>query len=368
MGKYERPKAMKAKRPKKKMNIILKIFLILLLLILLMVSSVVGYIWLKLDLIQYDNEIDKTVYNTEPAGTEVIEVELGDDGEEAALVDVSGLEMVETAPVISDAEIVAVDNVLNVLLIGTDERTSEFNTNARSDSMILVSIDQDKNTVKLVSLERGMAAPILEGIYEGQYDWLTHVFRYGGADLLVKTVEHCFKVEIDHYVRVNFNSVTQVVDTIGGITVELTDKEASALNRNLPDGQSKLSAGQNRMNGATALNFARLRSIDSDWRRVTRQRQVILAVVNELKGSNLTKLNDLADDVLPLIQTNMTKMEIAELMLYAPNFLQASFDQMTLPQHGTYGGMEMMGGRVGYAVDFETNTQILHEFLYGTDE
>ena len=214
--------------------------------------------------------------------------------------------------------------------------------------------------------------PVLEGQYEGQYDWLTHIFRYGGADLLVKTVEHCFKVEIDHYVRFNFTSVTSVVDAVGGVEVELTQSEVNYLglfsDTNSSTGaQAPLKVGTNRLDGGNALAYARLRAIDSDWRRVERQRKVILGVVNALKGSSLTELNSLMDTVLPMIQTNLTKLEIAELLLRAPNLLTAEFDQMTIPQSGTYGGMKGMGGRSLFAVDFEINSQILHEFLYGAE-
>ena len=197
MGKYERkvPKKVKKKHP------VLKVFLIILMMLLLLIAAVVGFLWSKLDLIQYDDEIDKSAYYTEPMDAEATE-EPEDD-----IVDISGLELVETEPIIPDSEVVDDDNVLNILLIGTDERSKDFSTNARSDSMILVSIDKDQNTVKLVSLERGIAAPVLEGQYAGQYDWLTHIFRYGGADLLCKTVEHCFKIDVDNYVRLNLNSV-----------------------------------------------------------------------------------------------------------------------------------------------------------------
>lgn len=355
MGKYSKPTT-------KKKHPVFRVILIILLVLLLLIAAVVAFLWSKLDLIQFVDEIDNSVYPAGPVSDDTAQ----DEYEE--LVDISGLEQVETAPSIPESEIFDEEHVLNILLIGTDERTKEFNTNARSDSMILVSIDKGANTVKLVSLERGMAAPVLEGKYEGQYDWLTHIFRYGGSELLTKTVEHMFKVDVDHYVRVNFNSVTQVVDAIGGIEMELTSTEANYLNNNLKDGQQSLSAGVNHLDGALSLHFARLRAPDSDWQRVQRQRKVILAVVKKLKGYSLLQLNDLADQVLPLIQTNLTKLEIAELVLYSPNFLSASFDQMTIPQQGTYGGMTVMGGRGAFAVDFEVNNEILREFLYGADE
>ncbi|MBR3973228.1 MAG: LCP family protein [Oscillospiraceae bacterium] len=357
MGKY-------SNKPKKKKPVILKVILVILLVLILLVGAVVWFLWAKLDLIQFEDEIDNSVYYTESEKNATTEPE----EEEGQLVDISGLEMVETAPPIPELEVFDEENVLNILLIGTDERTKEFNVSARSDSMILVSIDRAKNTVKLVSLERGVAAPVLEGKYEGQYDWLTHIFRYGGSELLAKTVEHMFKIDVDHYVRVNFNSVRQVVDAIGGIEIDLSQNEAWYLNLGLKDGEERLKSGLNHLNGARALSYARLREIDSDWQRVERQRKVILAVVDKLKGSSLTELNTLADTVLPLIQTNLSKLEIAELVLYAPNFLSAEFDQMTIPQPGTYGGVDIMGDKVGFAIDYEVNLPILHEFLYGTEE
>ena len=334
-----------------------KIFTALLLILLLLVGTVVGFVWSKLRLIDYDDGTRDT-----PALAETVPQEtLGEDGEASEqLVDVSGLAQVKTPPAIPTRKIEKRDDVVNILLLGTDERSTQLSDAARSDSMILVSINKTDKTVKLVSLERGMGVPVLEGEYEGQYDWLTHMFRYGGADLVCKTVEHCFRVEVDHYVRVNFTTVQTVVDAIGGVSIYLTDAEAGYLRLLDPN----LVEGVNALNGEVALAYARLREIDSDWQRVGRQRRVILAAVEALKGASLKQLNDLLDRTLPLIQTNMSMLEITDLMLYAPNFLQSSFDQMTIPKEGTFGGMTGMGGRGLFAVDFTVNSQILYDFLY----
>ncbi len=337
-----------------------KIITAILLVFLLLIGAVVGFVWSKLSLIDYD---DGTL---EEGGSAMVQTEAAqetpeeDDEASEQLVDISGLEISETLPAIPEREIKQQDDVVNILLLGTDEHTTRLSEAARSDAMILVSINKTDKTVKLVSLERGMGVPVLEGEYEGQYDWLTHMFRYGGADLVCKTVEHCFRVEVDHYVRVNFTTVETVVDAIGGISVYLSDAEAAYLRFVDPN----LVTGVNALNGETALAYARLREIDSDWQRVGRQRTVILAAVDALKNASLKQLNDLLDQTLPLIQTNMTMLEIADLMLYAPNFLRSTFDQMTIPVQGTYGGMTGMGGRGLFAVDFEANSQILHDFLY----
>ena len=335
-----------------------KIFTAFLLILLLLIGTVVGFIWSKLRLIQYDDGTLKEVYSegqsTVPEETEPAE-------EAGPGVDISGLEEMETFPVIPEAEIQEKDDVVNILVLGTDERTTDLSENARSDSMILVSIDKTNKTVKLVSLERGMGVYMETGMMAGEYDLLTHAFRWGGANLVCDCVETNLRVEVDHYVRVNFTTVRTVVDAIGGIDMELTEAEANVLGEFVPG----LKAGMNHLNGDAALRFARLRSIDSDWQRVERQRKVILAAVNALKGASLKELNNLLDQTLPLIQTDMSMLEIADLMLYAPNFLQSQFDQMTIPKQGTYGYKD---GITGFAVDFEENSRILREFLYGTEE
>ena len=331
-----------------------KALIAILLVILLIIGGVFLFVWNKLDKISYITGVDKLL----SAG------DFSDDDD--YVVDVDGLEILDVAPTVPDTEIKMSKEVINILLIGSDERTDEYNARSRADSMTIVSINTKLNTVRLVSLERGTGVPILEGEYAGEYDLLTHIFRWGGADLLVKTVEHCFKIDIDHYVRLNFDSVTNIIDTIGGITIDLTKREAYGLNSDRESGEPAIPEedGPVRMDGRKALRFARLRSIDSNWRRVERQRKVILAVVEELKDSSLIELNDLADVILPMIHTNMSKSDIAELILYAPKFFNSEFDQLTVPKQGQYAGVRLRNGKYGRAIDFELYGNLLYRFLY----
>lgn len=315
----------------------------------------------KLNRIDYDD--GKVSYD--------VSIDAGDTDD--VEIDTSGLEEVDPQAIAS-GEIYTDKNVLNVLLLGTDERSTAFSDNARSDSMILLSINRDQKTAKLVSLERGMGVPILAGQYEGQYDWLTHCFRYGGADLVMQEVRECFKVDVTHFVRVNFNAVIEIIDLLGGIDLTLTQEEANYINSGYNgyvfgrgDELQKVTAGTNHVNGVTALSYARCRKIDSDWQRVKRQQNVIQACVNSLKNASLSTLNDVANDVLPMVQTNFTQVELARLMLLAPDFIGVQFDQMTLPASGTYGSMTGMGGRRMFAPDFEENAKILRKFLYNID-
>lgn len=152
-----------------------------------------------------------------------------------------------------------------------------------------------------------MGVPILDGKYKGQYDWLTHTFRYGGADLMMREVMECFKVDVERYIRVNFATFKQGIESVGGVDINLSVAEADYLNRT--DGKI-YSAGLNHLNSKAALAYARCRKIDSDWHRIERQRNVIQAVVTKMKELSITELNDLLNNVLTLVQTNLTKLEI----------------------------------------------------------
>lgn len=362
-----------------------RVVLIVLLVLLILIGAVFAYVWSKLSLITYDDGSSKTptsVVDTtpvppdtaagvvDPTETEVTVPETEPD----ETVDVSGLTM-ETAPIMSNFDLVEDKEVMNILLLGTDELGLGFHSNSRSDVIILVSINKRAQTVKLVSFSRGIAVPFMEGQYKGKYEWITNLHRWGGANMVMMAIEECFKVECDYFVRVNFNTVMTVVDAIGGIDMELTKKEADYMNwynRNEVDvrtttTQKDCVEGWNNLDGGMALHFARLRRIDDDFARMDRQRKVILAAVNKLKGSDLMTLNNLADLALPLVQTNMSTLEIAKLILYAPTFLESEFDQLEIPIDKSHGAMKVMSGASGWALNFEKTNAALHEFLYGTD-
>lgn len=322
--------------------------LVVLTMVLIIIASAFLFVKSKLDLINYSdgkNEYDASIYEA---------------SEDSVELDLSELETVNPQK-IPDEEVYDDDSVLNILILGTDERTVHFSDNARSDSMILLSLNRNGNTVKLVSLARGMGVPILEGPYKGQYDWLTHCFRYGGAALVMKEVQECFKVKVERFVRVNFNSVVKIVDLLGGISVNLTYAEAEYLNS---INGNNLTEGYNILNGADALEYARCRKIDSDWQRVKRQQTVIRQCANKVKDANIETLNNLLNTALPMVQTNFTQREMAKYMMWIPDFLVAQFESITVPVKGTYGSMTGMGGRNMYAPNYEENSRILKEFLY----
>lgn len=246
----------------------------------------------------------------------------------------------------------------NILLIGTDERDEEF-TRSRADSMMILSINSRENTLRLVSLERAIGVSIPD---VGD-DWLTHVFAYGGPELLLQTIRSYFKVDVSRYVRVNFYVFETAITDIGGVEIDLSETEAEWLNDIAQE--DKFEEGLNRFDGPTALQYARIRKLDSDWHRIERQRKVIQAAIDQALTLSLDKIDLLADKLLPMIDTNLTNGEITSLLMEIPTLAGVQAQQMTLPAEDTYWSQTLDNGRVVVACDFEQNAEILDMFLTG---
>ncbi len=349
---------------KKKKFGILKVLLIVLLVLLLFFAAVVGVLYgyyrSKVDKLQADPPMTETI---SPSEESVISSEAQDlvDAMESVLQEetLPTVEVTEaTVPVKEDGD------VINILLIGTDERVGRYSTNARGDACLLFSVNThgDHPVVSLVSFERGMGVPILSGQYQGQWDWLTHTFRYGGAELMLREIQECFKVDVDYYVRVNLKYFEDGIDAIGGVDIDFNDMESEFFRICLR--YSEIQTGINHVNGEIALNYARFRELDSDWQRIQRQRKVIFGALNQVKQMDLGQIDALIDTLLGMVRTNLPEEVITKLILLAPSLPNAEFQQMTIPQKGTYGGMKGMDGRPLFAVDFETNAKILHDFIY----
>ena len=360
---------------KKKLPLWGKILLVVVIVLVALAGLATLYVNGKLDLLHYnDGSIDSM-------GTI--------DADEDQDLDGSGLVHSDDEMAMPEGNPFADDDVLNILLIGTDERTeavndadafthlnqldgtkdtTEFSEDARADSLILVSLDIKDHAIRLVSIERGLGVPILLDGYEGEYDWITHTFRYGGAKLTMDTVEDCFNVQVDHYVRINFNSFVQIVNAVGGVDIDITEMEAKALNWEVPSNSmlivNHVDPGLNHFDGYTALQYARLRKIDNDWHRIERQRTVIQAVLDQIQNASVTELDNLLNTMLPLVQTNFTKTEIAALLVQLPGFLGCDVEQLSMPLQGTYGVRTGMDDRLMYDPDWYVNTTALQDFLY----
>lgn len=339
------------KKIKRSVKIVIAVALVIM---LLLASGVIFYLS-KLNLIKFSN--GKFTWSGSPDMSD------SETLDEESRMNEAIADLEEKDAIDATGEIYKDKRFLNILLIGTDEHTENFSENARGDSCMIMSIGKKDGSLKLASLERGMGVPILDGKYKGQYDWLTHTFRYGGADLMMREVRECFKVDVERYIRVNFTTFKKGIDSVGGIDITLTAAEAAYVNFGTV--RTIYKEGTNHLDSTAALVYARCRHIDSDWHRIERQRNVIQAVVTKTKDLSIGELNTLLNNVLPLVQTNLTRLEITELLLSAPKYRGVQIKQMTVPISGSYGGMRGLGGRSLFSVDFDTNAKALREFIYG---
>ncbi len=253
----------------------------------------------------------------------------------------------------------------NVLLLGTDVRdTDEY---GRSDSMIVLSINETTHEAKLTSFMRDTWVKI-PGKGSGK---LNAACVYGGPELTMKTLNEYFDLGLEHYVMVNLNCMADIIDSLGGIRLDVTEKERKALNKGLFDlstqsGMEPLekSGEQVLLNGNQAVAFARIRQIDSDYRRTERQRTVLITLARRLQQENPLSLMAMISGMQKYVKTNLSMAQMMQLATFGMGLDMEAIEQLRIPVDGTY--RDGMFGKVWcIKPDFEKNKALLKEFIYG---
>lgn len=260
---------------------------------------------------------------------------------------------------ISSSELHSDDSVYNILLIGTDERATQ--ANYRSDTMILVSLDKKTKKIKLTSFLRDMWVYIPAKDKSAK---LNATCSYGGPQMVIDTLEYHFKVKIDKYVMINFDVFKTVINDLGGITLNITEAEAANITK---EAGFKCKPGERVVKGRTALWYARIRHLDSDFNRTARQRKVIQAVIDKAKESDIKTLATVLNDVLPQIKTDINKTEMAKLGISTLlKYMKYDIEEQQIPAKGTWSNA-WVGGQQVLKADLEDNAKILKEFIYGEE-
>lgn len=257
---------------------------------------------------------------------------------------------------LSDTPVDAVavgDDTVSIMLVGQDARDTK--TRSRSDSMILCTIDKSTATLTMTSFMRDTYVRI-----PGYFDQRLNVaYMLGGFETLYDTLEYSFGVQVDQGVAVNFFAFKEIIDTVGGVDIELTAAEANHLNgQNYTWG---LYEGVNRLYGDAALAYARIRKVGSggDFTRTNRQRTVIMALLEKAKEMPLTDLYNLVDTLIPMISTDMSNAEIIGLVMeLAPLLSDLTVVSQRIPVDDGY-NMTMIDGMSVLLPDLEINRQFL---------
>lgn len=256
-------------------------------------------------------------------------------------------------------------NVINVLLIGEDYEDGT----SRSDSTILVTINKKTKKIILTSFLRDSYTYMnIEG--QDRYDKTNHSYAWGGAAKLMEVLSNNYKIKIDRFVTINYQSFVKAVNELGGINVMVTEAEANYMNRTTKLKGFESGANVN-LDGDHALVFARIRKLDGEEQRTERQRRLITSLINSVRDSSLADVNDAIDTFLPYVTTNHSKSEIVSLGTKAitEGWLKYEIVSQVAPSETTKMGFQGYRTYTGnldvWIVDYVKAAQELQLSLYG---
>lgn len=261
---------------------------------------------------------------------------------------------------ISRSDLAHSSSVTNILLLGVDARNPKDDTASRSDSMMLISIDKAHNCVKMVSFLRDtwVYIPCVD-----KKQRLNAACQYDGYNGVVDTIEYNFGIDIDGYVVADFEMFKVLVDSIGGVEVEVSEKEAKEVTSHKGRyGNVKLDAGKYKLTGEQALAYCRIRKIDTDFMRAYRQRTVMQAILKSVKSANPIKLVSMASKAAPYIETNLSKAKIISSGLKALPCI-GDMAEVRVPFDGTW-QYATIGGASVITIDVDKNKEQLKDLIY----
>ncbi|MDU5106928.1 LCP family protein [Clostridium sp.] len=241
--------------------------------------------------------------------------------------------------------------IKNIALLGIDSREDDLV--GRSDSIMILTLDSVHNKIKLSSIMRDSYVNI-----DGHgMDKLNHAYAFGGAELALKTLNENFDLNISEVMVVNFSSLVNIIDKIGGVNIDITDEEVSHIS-----GIS--SPGEHLLNGNQALAYSRIRyATGGDYKRTERQRTVINAIFNKLKNTYLTEYPQLVNEFLPYIQTNMSKSSLLGLGTEFSGLAMKGLEQDRFPRDGQAEG-QMINGVYYLTFDIENVKTSMKDYIF----
>lgn len=245
------------------------------------------------------------------------------------------------------------------LVLGMDNYGSLDET-GRSDVMMLVQLDFSRSHITSVTFARDMFITA----DNGREAKINAIVRMHGEDSLVASLENDFDLEIDGWFRVNFTTVIELVNALGGARVELTDKEASYITRDVGYyDEYPLSGGECLLNGAQALSYARCRQLDNDMGRGQRQSKLLSGMVESVRHMTLSRIADVFDSLKHAWRSSLSASEQVALLAQVVWLRGAEVTTIGMPFEGTWRYGNSQNGDNGVLIKLEENTRLLHEAL-----
>lgn len=281
-------------------------------------------------------------------------------------------EMHEPTPEDYDLSLVGVDGYINILLLGVDSRDMNNIKGTRSDMIMIASINEETNDVTLTSVYRDTYLKLGD---TSTYDKITHACVYGGPEMTMKTLNQAMDIDLSQYVIVNFKTVADVVDAVGGITVDVQQYEINQLNKytkqtakniGKKDYQLVKEPGVQTLEGVQAVSYGRIRKgTGDDIKRTERMRTVVSLVFQKVKTMPFSDVKKIIDMAVPQVKTNLKMNDILALGVRLPNYNISSGSGW--PYKWTTGYIK----GVSYVFpggSLTSNTEELHKEVFGQED
>lgn len=257
----------------------------------------------------------------------------------------------------------------NIALFGLDSREGELEGGVQSDTIMIASINNETNDVKLVSVYRDTLLQQKDGTYEKA----NSAYTRGGPEEAISLLNRNFDLDIRNYVSVNFNALVDVIDLLGGLEIEMTQEEAYYCNGYAFETaqvtgkemtQIKEKAGTQLLDGVHAVGYARIRYTEgNDFKRTERQRIVLEKVVEKAKKASFTTLNKIIDEVFPQVSTSFSSADLLGFAANAMNYNIVNTSGFPFEVTTSDNVLHHSGSYV-VPIDFSSNVSRLHEYLF----
>ena len=258
------------------------------------------------------------------------------------------------------------DQLVNILLLGVDKR--EEGESARSDSMMIATLDPVNNNIKLSSLMRDSRVVI----DDYGYDKLAHAHAYGGPLLAIKTVNENFDMNISMYAVIDYSGLVHIIDSLGGIEIEVKDYEIMWANVSIKDISLLddteytpiINPGVQILNGQQAVGYSRIRKAgNGDYERTERQRTVLTQIIKKMFTAKTSELPNIIDSFAPYIQTNIGPAYLLRLGMSVINSDMSEVVQARFPTDEFSWG-ETIRSTWFLSYDSEETIEELHNFIF----
>ena len=272
-------------------------------------------------------------------------------GMNRSAVDISKLSVNE------DLERYGGNEIANIVFYGIDSRNHDYT--GLSDAIMVVSIDKRDAEIKLVSIARDTYVSV-PGYHNTK---INHAYLWGGPELAIKTLNENFDMDITDYVTVNFDSLADIIDAVGGIDLEVSEAEREQINAYLLKGPRLEESGMVHLTGPQAVSYSRIRKIDSDDMRTQRQRKVLSLLFEKALDISPLKYPSYIKKFAPIVETSLTNDEILRIASVGMKS-GLKLEQASFPNDYIKSGGERIDGMWYYVYDIEQASDMLHQFIY----